>query len=906
MSSTTVKQNASTQSSNINPPSSSGTFVRIEAVRLLIHRPSSSNRDNKTIYRKLLAPEPQAYNLLFVKEHFIKNIKLIEGFQIQFEIDFRVVPCDNTPQQQQQNNGAPDINLLFHEVLLDGKGIVAETFVENMGKFVVSPKEESYRYTTTLSSKTRSANPHSIRLEIIDLDRTAWFIGEWQVKLQSPGLEATDWLKRGNPEVFDIDDNTPILDFDDFDELNSEDFGGSGNVKASDLRIPSSFPSRTSSPLSQSSITNASSNTNDQQNRSPTNSVAASFEDLELTDFADFDAEAADDSLTLPSRTTTFSNYESARLKIDSLNALNETRRASNVPSRTGTPKQSTALTATEDNLSTIDILHQVGTNLFSSRLGQIVSSSIKSDPNEMNLKTVYSTSTIHLLGTKYQLEGLQSNVLLMEEDAGLEEAGEITRVSRFNNFSSLLKRLDAPNSSKIMVIREVLLLKKSGPILSSQLKSWFESCSTQNSMLQVVESTPATLRIANSKKTMMFELKVYCLKPNESSPDDVPELFLADLQATSSQNPNSFHAIAEVNAIFVEMMARIVQLEQVEARKAPEIVLMETWNSHAEPEQLTQSESIPIVKYSAIPESGSFMTFVYFWSDHLQGWLLQTLTIENGNNLLLSIHPLLDARMAIQVNLSGCHVKVSQDEDGKVGNFTLITSRGQLFNFRAVQISDLKEIIGRIRFAMLSRANNNTGNTGRNRRQASLLQADRIYRGSVSNQQFSEQEVERIRDQNMSTMDSFLEDFRSRFWFTYRRNFPRIEPTLFTTDLGWGCMLRTGQCLMAEALTRFYFGRNWRLWQLESDFEERERMEIMRQFHTKIVSQFIDQPHGEYSVHRMAVEGAKIGTPIGQWFGPSVIGKVLKYADHCACNLFFTCVGRLLMDSRIHRFGCI
>ena len=88
--------------------------------------------------------------------------------------------------------------------------------------------------------------------------------------------------------------------------------------------------------------------------------------------------------------------------------------------------------------------------------------------------------------------------------------------------------------------------------------------------------------------------------------------------------------------------------------------------------------------------------------------------------------------------------------------------------------------------------------------------------------------------------------------------------------------MLRTGQCLMAEALARFYFGRNWKLWQIE-ETSESEKIKIMRKWYTKIVSQFIDQSNGDYSVHRLAMEGAKIGTPIGQWFGPSIIGKVLK-----------------------------
>lgn len=78
---------------------------------------------------------------------------------------------------------------------------------------------------------------------------------------------------------------------------------------------------------------------------------------------------------------------------------------------------------------------------------------------------------------------------------------------------------------------------------------------------------------------------------------------------------------------------------------------------------------------------------------------------------------------------------------------------------------------------------------------------------------------------------ESFLDDFESRIWITYRSNFPPIPKPIdrdafstmtlsvrlrsqlvdqhgLTSDTGWGCMIRSGQSLLANAMSILLFGR--------------------------------------------------------------------------------------------------
>ncbi|KAF8633482.1 hypothetical protein AX15_001409 [Amanita polypyramis BW_CC] len=167
----------------------------------------------------------------------------------------------------------------------------------------------------------------------------------------------------------------------------------------------------------------------------------------------------------------------------------------------------------------------------------------------------------------------------------------------------------------------------------------------------------------------------------------------------------------------------------------------------------------------------------------------------------------------------------------------------------------------------------------------------------------------------------AFYADFTSRVWLTYRSHFPpirdvrladlacgpsdkdthadsaaaetasiRSSPSIvrtrawpwgsgekgWTSDSGWGCMLRTGQSLLANALIHLHLSRDWRR-------PPYPIYTVDYATYVQIVTWFFDTPAPEapFSVHRMALAGKELGKDVGQWFGPSTAAGAIKTLVH-------------------------
>jgi cysteine protease ATG4 len=111
----------------------------------------------------------------------------------------------------------------------------------------------------------------------------------------------------------------------------------------------------------------------------------------------------------------------------------------------------------------------------------------------------------------------------------------------------------------------------------------------------------------------------------------------------------------------------------------------------------------------------------------------------------------------------------------------------------------------------------------------------------------------------------------RTFIQITYRRGFPPLAPYRFTSDEGWGCMIRAAQMMVCNTLRVHLLGPGWRIKNLGVDVRSEEYISICKWFMD--VPGF---PHF-YSIHHVLTCAARYDSFPGEWVGGHTISLVLQ-----------------------------
>ncbi|KAM2279029.1 hypothetical protein ACFX1S_039923 [Malus domestica] len=120
--------------------------------------------------------------------------------------------------------------------------------------------------------------------------------------------------------------------------------------------------------------------------------------------------------------------------------------------------------------------------------------------------------------------------------------------------------------------------------------------------------------------------------------------------------------------------------------------------------------------------------------------------------------------------------------------------------------------------------------------------------------------------------LGAFEQDFSSRILMTYRKGFEAIGDSKYTSDVNWGCMLRSSQMLVAQALLFHRLGRSWR----------RPLHKPLDEAYIEILYHFGDSETSTFSIHNLLQAGKAYDLAAGSWVGPYAMCRTWETLVRC------------------------
>ena len=150
-----------------------------------------------------------------------------------------------------------------------------------------------------------------------------------------------------------------------------------------------------------------------------------------------------------------------------------------------------------------------------------------------------------------------------------------------------------------------------------------------------------------------------------------------------------------------------------------------------------------------------------------------------------------------------------------------------------------------------------------------------------VLGQRYERRETEAL---TLEEADRLTADLCSRPWVTYRTSFPCFPGSDFSSDVGWGCALRSGQMLVAQFLLAQRLGRGWRRGDAARWEEAKGLLRCFRDVP--------DDARSPFSIHNVMASGRELGVSPGNWLGPYVL-----------CQCFASLFRRLPWEEEMRSF---